>query len=347
MNDFPVFLAHDHMQKPEDYAQDLSVGVTGKIIHLTIDGWIDAHTQEEYDHAYHSYDGFRERGLEALTNLHAIAAEPDNKIRVIREFGDLAEAQANGQLAVIAGNEGGKLLGDKPELLDAWFQLGLRHVQFNWSMANKIGASQSEEDDPSQPGLTEFGRQTVTGMNEKGMIVDVSHSAPQTIKDVLEVTSKPILNSHSGGRAIADKQQNLWDEQIVDMANNGGVVAIHFCSRLVLGVNGVDAEIDVDPANQIRGRCRRDRCRRAGARLGARSSRAGHSVFEEHRSGRYFVDQRSGKFVSASESLGSDARRGVFGNRDRKDRRWQHVETVQRCFTELNSLILVLAIRVG
>jgi membrane dipeptidase len=251
MNDFPVFLAHDHMQKSEDYAQDLSGGVTGKIVHLTIDGWIDAPTQEEYDHAYHSYDGFRERGLEALTNLHAIASEPDNKIRVIREFGDLAEAQANGQLAVVAGNEGGKLLGDKPELLDAWFQLGLRHVQFNWSMANKIGASQSEEDDPSQPGLTEFGRQTVTGMNEKGMIVDVSHSAPQTIKDVLEVTSKPIINSHSGGRAIADKQQNLWDEQIVDMANNGGVVAIHFCSRLVLGVNGVDGEID-DVIRQIK-----------------------------------------------------------------------------------------------
>lgn len=251
MNDFPVFLAHDHMQKPDDYAQDLSGGVTGKIVHLTIEGWIDAPTQEEYDHAYHSYDGFRERGLKALTNLHAIASEPDNKGRVIREFDDIAVAQANGELAVIAGNEGGKLLGDKPELLDAWFQLGLRHVQFNWSMANKIGASQSEEHDPSRPGLTEFGRQTVTGMNEKGMIVDVSHSAPQTIMDVLEVTSKPILNSHSGGRAIADKQQNLWDEQIVDMANNGGVVAIHFCSRLVLGVNGVDAEID-DVIRQIK-----------------------------------------------------------------------------------------------
>jgi len=244
MSDFPVFLAHDHTQKPEDYAQDLSGGVTGKIVHLTIDGWIDAPTQEEYDHAYHSYDGFRERGLEALTNLHAIASEPANNVRVVREFGDIGAARENGQLAVIAGNEGGKLLGDKPELLDAWFQLGLRHVQFNWSMANKIGASQSEEDDPSKPGLTELGRQTVAGMNEKGMIVDLSHSAPQTIKDVLDVTSKPILNSHSGGRAIADKQQNLWDEQIVDVANNGGVIAIHFCSRMVLGVNGVDAEID-------------------------------------------------------------------------------------------------------
>jgi len=244
MSDFPVFLAHDHTQKPEDYAHDLSGGVTGKIVHLTIDGWIDAPTQEEYDHAYHSYDGFRERGLEALTNLHAIASEPANNVRVVREFGDIGAARENGQLAVIAGNEGGKLLGDKPELLDAWFQLGLRHVQFNWSMANKIGASQSEEDDPSKPGLTELGRQTVAGMNEKGMIVDLSHSAPQTIKDVFDVTSKPILNSHSGGRAIADKQQNLWDEQIVDVANNGGVIAIHFCSRMVLGVNGVDAEID-------------------------------------------------------------------------------------------------------
>jgi membrane dipeptidase len=251
LNDFPVFLAHDHMQKPEDYAQDLSGGVTGKIVHLTIDGWIDAPTQEEYDHAYHSYDGFRERGLEALTNLHAIASEPANNVRVVREFGDIGAARENGQLAVIAGNEGGKLLGDKHELLDAWFQLGLRHVQFNWSMANKIGASQSEEDDPAQLGLTEFGRQTVAGMNEKGMIVDVSHSAPQTIKDVLEVTSKPFLHSHSGERAIAEKQQNLWDDQIVDMANNGGVVAIHFCSRLVLGVNGVDAEIE-DVIRQIK-----------------------------------------------------------------------------------------------
>ena len=154
-------------------------------------------------------------------------------------------------LAVIAGNEGGKILGSDPSLIDAWFPMGLRHVQFNWAMANRLGASQTEEDDPAKPGLTEFGRLTVKEMNERGMIVDVSHSAPQTILDALETTSKPILNSHSGGRAIANKQQNLWDDQIRAMAENGGVIGMHFCSRLVLGENGVQAEI-ADVVRQIK-----------------------------------------------------------------------------------------------
>ncbi len=251
MPDFPVYLAHDHMQRPEDYLRDLEGGVSGKIVHLTIDAWIDAPSQEEYDSAYHSYDGFRDRGLGALTNLHAIASDPANRVLVVREFADLEKARSAGQLAVIAGNEGGKILGSNPSLLDAWFPMGLRHVQFNWAMANKLGASQSEEEDPAQPGLTEFGRQTVEGMNERGMIVDISHSAPQTIIDVLDATTKPILNSHSGGRSIANKQQNLWDEQIKAMAENGGVIGIHFCSRLVLGENNVQAEIS-DVVRQIR-----------------------------------------------------------------------------------------------
>ena len=251
MPDFPVFLAHDHMQRAEDFQRDLDGGVSGKIVHLTVDSWIDAPTKEGYDHAYDSYDSFRDRGLGALTNLHSVASEPENNVRVVREFRDIETAGHMGQLAVIAGNEGGKILGSDPDLLNAWFDLGLRHVQFNWAMPNRLGASQDQENDPSQPGLTEFGATTIQNMNEKGMIVDVSHSAPRTILDALDVTNKPILNSHSGGRSIADKPQNLYDDQIEAMADNGGVIGVHFCSRLVLGVNGIQAGID-DVVKQIR-----------------------------------------------------------------------------------------------
>ena len=72
-------------------------------------------------------------------------------------------------------------------------------------MRNKIGASQSNENESDQPGLTNYGREVVDRMNELGMIVDVSHSAPQTIRDVLGVIAKPILNSHSGSRPP------IWD----------------------------------------------------------------------------------------------------------------------------------------
>ena len=60
-----------------------------------------------------------------------------------------------------------------------------------------------------------------------------------------------MLNSHGGSRALADKGSNLWDEQIRAMADNGGVIGVHFCSRLVLGVNDRQSEI-ADVVRQIR-----------------------------------------------------------------------------------------------
>ncbi len=247
----PIYLAHDHMDLAEDFRRDLESGVTGKILHLTIDSWIEAPTREQYEAAYYSYDGYLERGLAAAARVHRIAADPANSTRIIRSYSDLEAAASEGHLAVILGNEGGKILGSDVSLVDAWWWMGLRHVQFNWAMRNLIGACQSNEDEPDRPGLTEFGAEVVQRMNELGMIVDVSHSAPQTIRDVLQVTGKPILNSHSGSREIADKPQNLWDDQVRDMADNGGVIGVHFCSRLVLGVNDRQAEIE-DVVQQVR-----------------------------------------------------------------------------------------------
>ncbi len=247
----PVYLAHDHMDRAEDFKRDFAAGVAGKILHLTIDSWIEAPTREEYEAAYYSYDRYMERALAVAARVHASAVDPSSNTRIVRCYSDLQAASRDGQFAVILGNEGGKILGSDISLVDAWWWMGLRHVQFNWAMRNLIGASQSNEHEPGQPGLTKFGVEVVKRMNELGMIVDVSHSAPQTICDVLRITKKPILNSHSGSRKIADKQQNLWDEQIRDMADNGGVIGVHFCSRLVLGINNKQAEIS-DVVRQIR-----------------------------------------------------------------------------------------------
>lgn len=248
---FPVYLAHDHMQRRGDYLRDLQGGVTGKILHLTVDSWLDAPTKEEYDRVYNSYEGFHERAEIALGNLHLIASDVNNRVRVIRKFSDLANTRSEGQLAIIAGNEGGKILGHELSSIDNWFNHGLRHVQLNWAMPNLIGAAQSQEGDPAQPGLSKFGFEVIYQMNRLGMIVDVSHSAPQTIIDVLDATSKPILNSHSGGRVVAGASQNLWDDQIRAMAVNGGVIGIHFCSWLVKHERDIQAEID-DLIRQIK-----------------------------------------------------------------------------------------------
>ncbi len=250
-NRYRIYLAHDHMQRAEDFARDRAGGVSGKILHLTVDSWIEAPTREQYEAAYYPYPGYLQRGLEAAARVIRIAADPENKVRIVRTSGDLETAHRRGELAIILGNEGGKIIEESLGLLEAWWQLGLRHIQLNWAMRNQIGAAQSNEDEKDKPGLTPFGFQAVAKMNELGMVIDVSHSAPKTIKDVLRTTKKPVLNSHSGSRVLAGKQQNLWDDQLGDMAKNGGVVAMHFCSRLVLGVNDRQSEIP-DVIRQVR-----------------------------------------------------------------------------------------------
>jgi membrane dipeptidase len=130
------------------------------------------------------------------------------------------------------GSEGGKLLEGNLAALRNFHRLGMRHLQFHWSIRNQLGTAQGT---PNEPGLTEFGREVVAEMNSLGMIVDLSHSSPHSIEDALETTTKPVINSHSGARTIYNTQQNLWDDQIRDMADNGGVVAIHFATRIVLG----------------------------------------------------------------------------------------------------------------
>ncbi|NQW16158.1 MAG: membrane dipeptidase [Chloroflexi bacterium] len=246
-----IYFAHDHMDRPEDFARDLNAGVTGKILHLVVDGWLAAPTRDLFEASYYGYEGHLERGLIAVSQALSHADNPDNRLQIVRNVDDLASAETNGKLALILGTEGGKLIKEDIALLDVFFRLGLRHIELNWAMRNQIGSSQANEDEPDQSGLTPFGRTVVQRMNELGMIVDVSHSSPAAIKEVLGLTTKPVLNSHGGSRELANKGSNQWDDQIRDMADNGGVIGVHFCSRLVLGVNDRQSEIP-DLMRQIR-----------------------------------------------------------------------------------------------
>ena len=247
----PIYLAHDHMNRLEDFARDAKGGVSVKILHLTVDGWINAPSKKEYLKTYYSYEGFYDRYLLALNQLHKVIANNSDQIKLVTSYRDLQDAGSEKVLAVILGNEGGKIVGESGENLNTLFDLGVRHIQLNWSMKNCLSASQSEENTRQDTGLSDLGRNMIERMNELGMIVDVSHSSPETISDVLDVTSKPILNSHSGSRVIANKQQNLWDEQIRQLSENGGILAIHFCSRLVLGVDDRQSTIP-DVISQIK-----------------------------------------------------------------------------------------------
>ncbi|MEO8660758.1 MAG: membrane dipeptidase, partial [Bryobacteraceae bacterium] len=100
----------------------------------------------------------------------------------------------------------------------------------------------SSTDKPQHNGLTDFGRDVVREMNRMGMIVDISHVSDKTFYDTLEVTTRPVIASHSSCRALTDVPRNMTDDMLRALAKNGGVVGIAFAPGFV---NTYDASAEM------------------------------------------------------------------------------------------------------
>src|SRR5438046_9700766 len=100
-------------------------------------------------------------------------------------------------------------------------------------------SADSSTDNPEHNGLTDFGKQVLREMNAIGMIVDISHVSDKTFYDVLEVTTKPVIASHSSCRALSDVPRNMTDDMLRALARNGGVVGRNFSAAFL---NQQDAE---------------------------------------------------------------------------------------------------------
>ena len=135
-------------------------------------------------------------------------------------------AARRGKLAVLMGVEGGHAIENSLQKLDTLYDLGIRYMTLTWNNANDWAGASMDSDRTG--GLSDFGRQVVKRMNERGMLVDVSHVSDATFWDVLEATTRPVIASHSGCRALADHPRNLSDAQLRALAENQGVVGIIF-----------------------------------------------------------------------------------------------------------------------
>jgi membrane dipeptidase len=141
------------------------------------------------------------------------------------------------KIAAFLTVEGGHTIDDDLRVLRMYYQLGIRSMTLTHSRNNNW--ADSATDKPVHNGLTDFGREVVREMNRLGMVVDVSHVADKTFYDALEVTTKPVMLTHSSMRAISDVPRNVTDEMLWALKRNGGVVGITFGEGFV---NPQDAE---------------------------------------------------------------------------------------------------------
>ena len=140
---------------------------------------------------------------------------------------DVRKAADAEKIAALMGLEGGYAIDERVENVERYYNLGVRYMSPAWSVSTSWAGSSGDEVGKTR-GLNDFGKQVVREMNRLGMMVDVSHVSDKTFWDIVNTSSKPVIATHSGCRAIANVPRNLTDHMIVALAKTGGVVNVIF-----------------------------------------------------------------------------------------------------------------------
>jgi len=164
---------------------------------------------------------------ELIDSLDAqIGRNPDD-IAVCHTAAEAEHIIGTGKIAAFMGIENGVAIEHDLANLRHFYDRGVRYMTLTHTASSEWCIS-SADTAPEFDGLTDFGEDVVCEMNRLGMIVDVSHAAPSVVEKVLEISSDPIIASHSCVRAICDHDRNLTDDQIKAIAAKGGVIGINF-----------------------------------------------------------------------------------------------------------------------
>jgi membrane dipeptidase len=139
---------------------------------------------------------------------------------------DMERITRSQRIAAILSIEGGHQIDSDLAVLRMYHRLGIRSMTLT-HFRNTEWAD-SSTDKPVNNGLTAFGKEVVREMNRLGMVIDISHVADKTFFDVLAVSDKPVIASHSSCRALSDVPRNMTDDMLRALAKNGGVIGINF-----------------------------------------------------------------------------------------------------------------------
>jgi membrane dipeptidase len=143
--------------------------------------------------------------------------------QLVSSVSELDAARAGGKAAATFDIEGMNALNGRVDLVQTYYELGVRHMLFAYNRNNLAGGGCHDED----IGLTDFGRAVIDEMNRVGMVVDCSHSAYKTTMEAMQRSTAPVIFSHSNALALANHGRNIRDDQIKACAEGGGVIGVN------------------------------------------------------------------------------------------------------------------------
>lgn len=187
-----------------------------------------------------TWTSLRARALHHARRFHRFAERSGGRLILVRTARDLetdADGGTRGRVAGLLGLEGAQVLEGKLDNLDALFAAGFRLMGLTHFFDTEVAGSAHGL---RKGGLTALGRQVIPRMQQLGMVVDLAHASRDTIDEVTEMATKPVIVSHTGVRGTHDHPRNLSDDQLDRVAATGGVIGIAYFRRAT-GGSGLDA----------------------------------------------------------------------------------------------------------
>ncbi len=187
-----------------------------------------------YVSASHQDTGDAKEVADRLIDLvEKFAGDWPDKFAIATSVADVKQQAAQGKISLAMGMENGAPI-ETLEDLHHYYDRGIRYITLAHSRANQLSDSSFDANRPWN-GLSPLGREVVTEMNRLGMMVDVSHISDEAFLDVTEVSTAPVIASHSSCRHFTPGfERNMSDELIRALAENGGVIDINFGSSFLV-----------------------------------------------------------------------------------------------------------------
>ena len=181
--------------------------------------------------------GSKELADKLIDMVEGMVKTSPDKFALAHSTQELAANFAKGLVSFPMGMENGSPIEGNFKNLEHFYQRGIRYITLTHSKANHISDSSYDTNRPAK-GLTTFGKELITQMNNIGVMVDVSHISDDAFYQVMEISKTPVIASHSSARHFTPGfERNMSDEMITLLAKNGGVIQINFGSTFISQVS--------------------------------------------------------------------------------------------------------------
>ena len=194
-------------------------GLTAEFFSLYVKPW------------YVEHGGSTRRTLDMIDSVYRAVERHPRDLMIATTVADIRRAKRTGKIAALMGIEGGHAIEDSLPTLREFYRLGVRYMTLTWNNTNNW--ADANRPPKKHNGLSDFGKEVVREMNRLGMLIDISHVSDDTMNDVLDVSTAPIIASHSSARALSNVPRNIPDDVLKRIAKNGGVVQVNFYSVFV------------------------------------------------------------------------------------------------------------------